>query len=383
MPHRTTLVLPPDPAVVSLAALLVGKKPRANFADTQWTEIISHARQQAVGALLYWQLRKMEVKPHTDAWDKLKRAHSRQVQLYLQRKDAFQKISGSLHHAEIPALWLKGFALAHSVYPKPMLRPMRDLDVLVPLPQRERALALVQAHGYQLDFPAHTQATQEMWHHYHLRGNVAVELHYALIGLRSKILPAAQLEWFWTQTRIIQHGDMEFRAFTPEAELLYLCAHAILQHGETEFLLQRYLDLHLLVEKNPALDWQLILARAAALRWTHAVARALEITHAYFGTTLPENFLQELQTRVRAENDEHIGLFVAPDATRLEATRSFMRGMSRSEKWRWFWSSLFPTPAYMRWRYNIRARWQIPFFYFYRWFVIARDALQTMLKWVK
>lgn len=383
MAHHNSPVLPPDPAGVSFAALLVGKTPRTNFSDTQWIEIVSLARRQTVGALLYWQLHKMDVKPHTNLWDKLKRAYSRQIQLYLQRKDAFQKISRSLRHAEIPALWLKGFALAHSVYPNPALRPMRDLDVLVPLPQREHALTLVQELGYLLAVPAHSQATQEMWHHYPLRGSVAVELHYALIGLRSKILPASQLEWFWTQTRVIHAGEMEFSAFTPEAELLYLCAHAILQHGETEFILQRYLDLHLLIEKNPALDWQLIMERAIELRWTYAVARALEITRAYFGTTLPENFLEELQTRRRADEDAGNALWILPNATRLEATRSFMHGMSRSEKWKWFWSSLFPTPAYMKWKYEIRAEWQIPFFYFYRWFVIARDVVQTVLKCFK
>ena len=380
---RLAQVLPPDPTLVTLSALLSGKTPPDHFSDAEWIELVANARRHRVASLLYWQLNRAGIQHNGREWDKLARAHTQHVRQYLKRKKAFQKIQAVLHQAEIPTVWLKGFALAHSIYPNPALRSMRDLDVLVPHAQRETALALVQALGYQLDSPAHSAATQAMWHHYHLRGEVAVELHYALIGLRSKILPASQLKWFWTQTRAIQHSAMEFIAFTPEAELLYLCAHAILQHGETEFLLQRYLDLHLLIEKNPALDWQLILERAIELRWTYAVERALAITRAYFGTRLSENFLADLQTRRRADEDAGTALLILPDATRLEATQSFMHGMNRAEKWKWFWGLLFPTPAYMRWRYKIRAEWQIPFFYFYRWFVIARDVLQTMLKWLK
>lgn len=368
--------------MLRLARLLTGTLLPDELAESDLLKLALNAQRHGTAAMFYWRLNRAGLGRLALGSGSVQRAHLKQAHNYLERKDAFAKIHAALETANIPAIWLKGFALAHSVYPNPALRSMRDLDVLVPHAHKETALALMQELGYAWDLPAHTQATQDMWHHFHLRGRVALELHYGLIGLRSKILPAHALTWFWTQTRPLECDGIQFTAFMPEAELLYLCAHAILQHGETEFLLHRYLDLHLLIEKNPSLDWNLILERAAELHWTYAVQRALEITHAYFGTILPENLLNELQTRARGENDQHIGLFVAPDATRLEATQSFMRAMTFAEKWKWFWSSLFPTPAYMRWRYKIRAGRQVPFFYFYRWFVILRDVLQTMLKWV-
>jgi hypothetical protein len=71
------------------------------------------------------------------------------------------------------------------------------------------------------------------------------------------------------------------------------------------------------------------------------------------------------------------------DSTRLQATSRWVRAMNRTERWHWFWGSLFPSPAYMRWRYSISAQWQLPLFYLYRWGVIVGDALQTMLKWLR
>ena len=54
-----------------------------------------------------------------------------------------------------------------------------------------------------------------------------------------------------------------------------------------------------------------------------------------------------------------------PVAARLEADLAGIQG--GRARLRYAWGSLFPAPAYMRERYNIPARWLIPFFYPYRW----------------
>lgn len=373
----------PGPDVHSLAALLVRAIAPDYLAGSDINELVATARRHGVAPMLYWHLKQVGLNLKTPEWHDLWFAHQKQVRAYLEHKLAFTRLDATFRSANIPTVWLKGFALAHSVYPNPALRPMRDIDVLVPAAQKEHALELAQQLGYVLDMPPHSEAMQSMWHHYHLRGDIALELHYSLIGLRSKLLTPEQLDWFWAHTRVLQANDLTFTCFTPEAELLYLCAHAILQHGETEFLLHRYLDLHLLIQKNPALDWNSILEQAIDARWTYAVQRALEITREYFGTTIPDETLQELQTRRPPEEASFIGFEILPDSTRLQVTSTLMRAMSPAEKWKWFWGSLLPTPAWMRWRYQPRATWQLPFFYLYRWFVIARDVIQTMLKWAK
>ncbi len=58
---------------------------------------------------------------------------------------ARRQVQTALSEAGIPCLWLKGAALTRTIYPEIGLRPMSDLDVLVPYDQREAALQIAQA----------------------------------------------------------------------------------------------------------------------------------------------------------------------------------------------------------------------------------------------
>jgi hypothetical protein len=333
--------------------------------------------------MLLWQLKQRGIDVDARAWHPLLAAQQQALRHYLLLKAAYQSITRALAHAEIPTLTLKGFALAHAVYPQPHLRPMLDLDLLVPYAQRTDALACMQNLGYAIDQPHQSAGVQQIFHHYHLRQRVAVELHYRLIPLRSQLLRPEQMEWFWSQTRVLAYDDLRLTALTPEADLLYLCAHCILMHGEFSFFLQRFLDVHLLIQKNPQLDWNMVVERAVTLRWTFAVARTLELARDYFGTTLDNAILQELASRRPAAQDLAHASHIHPHSTRLEATRQLMRGMNARERWIWFWGSILPTPQFMRWRYEFHSNWLLPFFYFWRWGIIAADAIKTMVKWAR
>src|ERR1700739_667047 len=62
----------------------------------------------------------------------------------------------ALQESRIPVLALKGIVLAHSVYPDLSLRPMSDLDLLVPPGRREEAVRILQTLDYK--YPEITQA---------------------------------------------------------------------------------------------------------------------------------------------------------------------------------------------------------------------------------
>lgn len=367
--------------VRSLAALLVGAVEPSAFQPAELVALTNIARKHSVTAMLYRQLDRARVDLRAPEWQILRAENTRQVVRYLQFKGAFQTIATVLHQANIPSIWLKGFALAHSIYPNPALRSMRDLDVLVPSAQRDQALTRLEQAGFTADWFLPSQTLQDMYHHYHLRGPVALEIHYRLIAVHSKFFTPADMKWFWAQTRTIRCDDLNLTVLAPEAMLLHLCAHAILTHGEPEFLLQRYLDLHFLVRSAPTLDWQLVLKRAQELRWTYAIARALEITREYFGTAIPGTLLQELDVRRPSDENYDRAFHDHTHATMLEFTRNYMRGMNRREKIRWAWDAFIPNEQFMRWRYRIRTRWLLPLFYVYRWFTVLYSALQTMYRW--
>lgn len=363
-----------------LAALLVGQGEPLSFGDSEIASLIHDARAHRVHRMLAWSLRQRETSFENSAWRALLAPDYNGVRDYLVFKSCFQDIARALAKENLPVVWLKGWTLAHSVYPDPLLRPMRDLDLFVPSQMRERAKLCLTSLGYFADEHPQIKVVSEMQHHEALHGRVTVEVHTKLIGMRSKLFGKAQADWFWQHTRVLSTSDFQWTGFAPEAELLYLCAHAMLQHGENDFLLQRYLDLHLLLQTYTQLDWEMIIAQAVAFRWSYAVARALEITRDHFGAPVPESVCAELHARRRADEDPRNTRWIAPDSTRGEIVQGWLRGMRARDKLIWALATLFPPPAFVQWRYHVLSAWQIPFFYFYRWFALTRNVLQTMLK---
>jgi hypothetical protein len=101
------------------------------------------------------------------------------------RTQVLEDILARFRAAEIELLVLKGAALAYTVYPQPVLRPMRDIDILVRAADLYRAYALLPEIGFSPSPGAHHGLSPD---HHHLTAikrlaegfSVSVELHHAL-----------------------------------------------------------------------------------------------------------------------------------------------------------------------------------------------------------
>jgi hypothetical protein len=110
----------------------------------------------------------------------MQHAHAARV-----REQALSDILACFRAAEIDMLVLKGAALAQLVYPQPLLRPMRDVDILVRAADVYRAYALLPQIGFAPPPGAHHGLGPD---HHHLTAikrvadgfSVSVELHHAL-----------------------------------------------------------------------------------------------------------------------------------------------------------------------------------------------------------
>jgi hypothetical protein len=274
--------------------------------------------------------------------------------------------------ADIPALWLKGVPLSLTVYPHPILRPMMDIDVLVPRTQIDAALRLVEAttgkRAVSLDRDVDRHAVVQGGSAVHAR----LEIHWSLVDLPIGSVPVLNgdrrslagvtedVTWFFNHQQSLFIEGSDLSVLQPEAHLLYLCAHAEILHGESSFRLLRYFDLHRLITQTTSFDWQVVVDGAVACGWTYAVERALSITRHFFATPLPAGLLVELQERRPAGEDVvRVTRWQGPDdrGTRLLAR---VAGMSWPVRLHYLVGYAFPPPAYMRQRYGIQRGWQTP-----------------------
>jgi hypothetical protein len=98
----------------------------------EWAGVAAQAEAHGLAPLLYVYLR---------------HRHANQV-----RTRVLHDVLAAYQAAGIPALVLKGAALFHLVYPEPGLRPMSDLDILVPESEAWRAQRTLAELGFDAPF---------------------------------------------------------------------------------------------------------------------------------------------------------------------------------------------------------------------------------------
>ena len=273
-----------------------------------------------------------------------------------------------------PLILLKGAALALTLYQDdPAIRPMSDIDLLVApetMPEmlrrmrttyQERGLSTGDDVGYLHHFIFTDPTT-----------GVQLELHKTL-----PLLPeSTHLAWFLQQTEPhIFHG-IPILTFTPEAQVLHLAAHAILEHGGEQGALGIWLyDIDQLLRKwGESMNWEQTLVQARALKWEAALHEAIRLARQHFETPIPST----LQTWMHLPQENLRGYNILRSTTAANRSTSrtafhILRGLSWPQRRQQLHYMLFPSRRYMQRRYP-GIPWLLT--YPYRWF----DATRKLLK---
>ncbi|WP_200231277.1 lasso peptide biosynthesis B2 protein [Rubrivivax gelatinosus] len=246
---------------LQLLRLLANKAPEPLPAPDaeDWSEIQRLAQQHRLEPLLHWQTTRQPaafvVPPAiATAWAQSFRAHAMRSLAWQGDLVAVQRV---LQARGIPAVFLKGAFLATQSYPHAALRPLRDLDVLVPPAQAMAAFdALAEAGFTRLST---SSGDPQAYHdqNKHLppllapRGRSSVEVHRRLYVPEHG--PAGRFEpsddpglWQRLVRRDLAGETIAF--LSPTDLLLHLAIHALFDHrldngplvlSDLAFLLQR------------------------------------------------------------------------------------------------------------------------------------------------
>jgi len=157
------------------------------------------------------------------------------------------RIIQTLEREGIPACALRGIVLAHTVYPHPALRPMRDVDLLIragDVEKAERALGKVRI------YPVERLRSQLV---YRVLDTI-FELHYSFLTPKRYRFKVVGDEFIEARQTLNLPEGLIYR-LPAEQELLGVITHAFIHHELESFL---YLvDAALLISRN-RIDWQFI-----------------------------------------------------------------------------------------------------------------------------
>jgi branched-chain amino acid transport system permease protein len=223
------------------------------------------------------------------------------------------EILAALGARDVPVVPLKGAHLAAHAYPTPALRPMGDLDLLVPESRLETAMDAVADAGYARPGEEERAAYRNHRHPPPLRraGRLPVELHYTIEPCAPPFtLPLADV---WARTRPAATAGVDVLALAPEDLLLHLATHM----GRSRLLgtsLVRIYDVAMWTERfGASADWDAVVRRAAESEAQRFVYAALGLASRLLAAEVPPEALAALRSASADEAIERAaGLLSAP-----------------------------------------------------------------------
>lgn len=202
---------------------------RCALAVNDWRLLLNEAAQQGLTPLL---VRHLEASQSTyPAWVRrsfhlIKKQHRRRAELYQQVLltvlDLFAKNG-------LRCLVLKGSVLAHTLYPEPALRPMRDIDLFVRKAEADHAQNLLITKGF-VQKPAIIPAD-----HFHLPPlfyrvggtSVCIEIHRGLYPHCPPFHAQPPFDHLFDTGKTFTIGNTEATTFSDRETLPYLYRHAL------------------------------------------------------------------------------------------------------------------------------------------------------------
>ena len=377
--------------VAFLARLLADAHPPVDLnllAANEWDELMRAAKAEGVGPLIYWNLSRSGVIASIPAVQR-NRLREMYFDTWAQNQKVFadlKTLAEKFSRAGIPAVILKGACYSLTIYPDAGLRPMADLDLLIPKDRFGEAIRLAQNLGYEEEVEALSGLRDLLNHEVCLRkkdrSSVPLELHHRLLG-NEAFRFSVPVDWFWSQTEPMSHALQTLypglQMLTPTAQLLFASAHAMLQHGGKKTPLRWYYDIDQLIRfYGVQIDWDVLLSRSKTFEWSSALEVALSKSSDLFGTPLPASAVRTLSARTDANRILVEANLQKAETHTLEELRK-MQALNIAGKMGLLLSLLFPQPTYMYRRYQFRSPGLLPAYYLIRWWGILVDLLITML----
>ncbi|MBI5965733.1 MAG: nucleotidyltransferase family protein [Chloroflexi bacterium] len=359
-----------------------------SFSTAYWDLLIAKAHAEGVAPLVYWTLSKSgKFSSLPESARNSLRAMYSATWMHNQRIfKELETLSHLFHQADIPVVVLKGACFALTIYPDIGLRPMGDLDILVPKAKLVDAVQIAKTLGYEDALPEATPGLRDLLNHEIClqkmgEHSITLEIHHSLVADKSFVY-SVPVDWFWTQTELLEPSSRKkienLCMLTPTAQVLYAASHAMLQHGGKNTPLRWFHDLDLLIRVyGERIDWDLLLRQAKIFEWGSALDAALSQSNEYFNTPIPE----DVRINLWKNSDRHqqlIALLRNKPATHILEEQQKLLTLNWYGRFRLMLALIVPAPAYMRWRYQLKTSWVLPAYYLIRWWGILKDAFRTL-----
>lgn len=264
--------------------------------EEEWAALIAMAARHGVAPLLYQRLKTptMAGRIPDRVLERLRGFYLNTAASNVRLYEELRVLLLALRAAGIPVLVLKGAYLAVNVYRNIALRPMSDIDILVPKTAARAALKALQGAGYELLAPATEEAIpwagkdmvlRKEGHHF------PVEVHWTLTDQEIDV----NMDEGWERSQTARIDGIEVGVLSLEDFLLHICLHASYHHSFNISLTPLY-DIALFIDQfQRELAWDRFYQYTASYRWDKGVYLILWLARERVGANAPAEILEKLK----------------------------------------------------------------------------------------
>jgi hypothetical protein len=227
----------------------------------------------------------------------LARAHAASARRYACLALRLEPVLSALAQAAVPAIVLKGMALADAVYGDPALRPMRDVDLLVPPSDVDRAVAVLGDAGYDpprtfaLDRPR--RAAAMFLPRVAAQRGLILDVHWSLTDARAGSAAAHWAAGVHARAVPTMFGAAPAARLDATDAVVHTAVHLATHHGLVG--LTGYCDLAMLAGRRAdEVDWDRLVCDVRAARLVTCVGTVLDVAARLVGAAVPASVRRAL-----------------------------------------------------------------------------------------
>ena len=204
----------------------------------------------------------------------------------------------------IPAMLLRGAALAATVYPEAGARGIQDTEVVVPMGSVAEAISKLERHGW-VARSFEPNGSVEKWCSCPLLHAEHGEVYLQWRVLRSQCKAQDEI---WEAAGPLRYEGISTHAPCAADQLLHACEHGM--HPWSQAGLQWLADcLYLIRSREAEMDWERVLVQSRKFQLTLYVRGALEYLREHFEESIPREVIAALgrcAAPIHARIDYHL-----------------------------------------------------------------------------
>lgn len=342
-----------------------------SLSEEQWLILLTLAASQRIAPLLHHRLQERTLHAPEKIAAKLKKWYQKSALRSLQVQAELVKLHKLFAAAGIHFIALKGSYLATSVYPSTALRPMRDIDLLLPEKEIRAGYQLLLAAGYAHppEYIGDPEAILKQGKHLPpllSPSRIMVELHNKV--LHPEDWPGEDFTAdpnFWQRCVTTDIAGKHFQVMSDTDLLLHLIIHAAFDHKFNNGPLL-FPDIAFLLRNKP-IDWDFFWKKTEKGGGKDGCALVLHMIKYYYSDLKVEGLpAVDSKRQPLAENAVRFSLLTLHDnhLRTDQACLSLIVHNSFADKIKVLFKQAFPSKAKLSTKYPISANSPLVYLYY-------------------